>query len=58
MLGSLVAGGGIVWAAYIATNDFQGLDKLEMPPGGPIEVCALGILIWLHAKWRSSIAVR
>jgi len=24
---------------------------------GPLEVCALGIMVWLHAKWRRSIKV-
>jgi hypothetical protein len=25
---------------------------MQIMPPGPVEVCALGILAWLHAKWR------
>jgi hypothetical protein len=24
---------------------------------GPLEICALGILMWLHAKWRRSLKI-
>ena len=52
--GSLLAGGGMIWAAYNATKDYAGLWQLRLAPPGPLEICALGILIWLHAKWRRS----
>jgi hypothetical protein len=53
-LGSLIAAGGTIWGAYAATVHFAGVLSFELVPAGPIEVCALGILIWLHAKWRRS----
>ena len=56
-LGSLIAAGGMIWGAYAATVDYAGVLSLELIPAGPIEVCALGILIWLHAKWRRSTKV-
>lgn len=54
-LGSLVAGGGIVWMVYVATHDYTNLWRLQFSPPGPLETAALGILIWLHAKWRRSM---
>jgi hypothetical protein len=57
MLGSLVAAGGTIWAVYVATVDYDSLWRMQIMPPGPVEVCALGILCWLHAKWRRSIRV-
>ena len=53
-LGCLIAAGGMIWGAYAATLNFAGVLTFELIPAGPREVCALGILIWLHAKWRRS----
>ena len=53
--GSLIAAGGMIWGAYAATIDFTGVWTLEILRPGPMEVCALGILVWLHAKWRRSM---
>ena len=56
-IGSLVAAGGLVWAVKVATSNFTGMDAFSFSrlPAGPLEICALGILIWLHAQWRKSI---
>jgi hypothetical protein len=56
-LGSLIAAGGLIWGAYAATVHFAGVVSFELIPSGPREVCALGILIWLHAKWRRGTKV-
>lgn len=56
-LGSLIAAGGTVWAVYVATVDYANLWRMQIMPPGPVEVCALGILCWLHAKWRRSTKV-
>lgn len=57
--GSLLAAGGTIWAVYVATQDWanlwDNLWRLQIAPPGPMEVCALGILAWLHAKWRRSM---
>lgn len=52
--GSLIAAGGTIWATYLATVDYSSLWQLKILPPGPIELCAIGILAWLHAKWRRS----
>lgn len=52
--GSLIAAAGIIWAAYMITHNFTGDWKLENLMPGPLPLCAIGILIWLHAKWRRS----
>ena len=59
-LGSLVASGGMIWAVYIATQHFTGLDSFSFArlPRGPLELCAAGVLIWLHAHWRRSVQAR
>ena len=64
-LGSTVAGGGIVYAVYIATKDAN-LDDLFLnaslhrilSESGPMEACAMGIVIWIYAKWRKHVDLR
>ncbi len=56
-LGSLIAAGGMIWGAYTATVEFAGVWTFEIIRPGPMEVCALGILVWLHAKWRRATKV-
>jgi hypothetical protein len=56
-MGSLIASGGIIWGVYAATIHFNGILSFDSVPPASIEVCALGILIWLHAKWRRSTKV-
>jgi hypothetical protein len=54
-LGSLVAAAGTIWTVYAVTHDYTNLWRLQFSPPGPLETAALGILIWLHAKWRRSL---
>jgi hypothetical protein len=58
-IGSLLAAAGLIWTARIASSDLTGLDALSFTnlPRGPLEVCAIGILVWMHAKWRQSVHV-
>ncbi|HZR33695.1 MAG TPA: hypothetical protein VFA76_17760 [Terriglobales bacterium] len=49
----LIATGGIVWSVRTATQDPSSLTQFSLLNPGPLEICAIGILIWLHAKWRS-----
>ncbi len=56
-IGSLVSAGGIIWAANDATQKFTNFSSITLP-SGPLELCAIGILIWIHAKWRGSVTVR
>ena len=53
--GSLIAAAGTIWAVYVATQDYNNLWRFSILPPGPVEVCVLGILAWLHAKWRRSL---
>ena len=55
LFGSLLAAAGTIWATYVATSDYASLWHTQIMPPGPVEVCALGILVWLHAKWRRSL---
>lgn len=56
-VGCIVAAGGIGWAVQIATTNYTGWEHISFP-SGPMETCAIGILIWLHAKWRDSVRVQ
>lgn len=56
-IGALLAAGGTAWLVYVATVDFNHMWQMPIMPPGPIEICALGILLWLHAKWRRSMKV-
>ncbi len=53
--GSLIAAAGVIWAVYVGTKDYSSLWHVQLNPPGPLETCALGILAWLHAKWRRSL---
>ena len=57
-LGSLLTAAGMAWLVYVATQDFNHMWQMSIMPPGPIEVCAVGILMWLHAKWRRSVKFR
>ncbi|HEY5164099.1 MAG TPA: hypothetical protein VII81_13915 [Terriglobales bacterium] len=53
----MIAAAGLIWAAKIVTDNFTGIDAFSFArlPRGPLELCAIGILIWLHAQWRKSV---
>lgn len=54
-IGPLIAAAGVGWAVYhgtyVAHDIAQGFTAVYLK-SGPLEVCALGILLWLHGKWR------
>jgi hypothetical protein len=56
--GSLIAAAGAIWTVYTATQDITTLWQFQIAPPGPLEVCGLGIVVWLHAKWRRSTNAR
>jgi len=49
-LGSLVAGGGIIWTAYAISHHSTEIARLAIFPPGPMELAGVGVLIWLVAK--------
>jgi hypothetical protein len=57
-LASLISAVGVTWTVQDATKDLAGLWRFSILPPGPLEVCAMGVLIWLHAKWRRSVMVK
>jgi len=54
-LGSVIAGAGLIWVAREASKDLLANWQFTQLPTGPLEICAIGILVWLHAKWRRSV---
>lgn len=53
-IGGLITIAGGAWAVYVAYFQNGNPWQVQFSPPGPVEICALGILIWLHAKWRHS----
>lgn len=56
-LGPMGSAAGIVWGVQVLTSHVSHWDAVWETPG-PLEVSAIGILIWLHAKWRRSVRLR
>ena len=56
-LGSLGAGLGVIWGVHVSASHLAVLDALWETPG-PLELCAICSLIWLHAKWRRLTRLR
>ncbi|MBZ5510800.1 MAG: hypothetical protein LAN70_06460 [Acidobacteriia bacterium] len=52
-IGSLIAAAGVIWAVRVTATSMLPAYATELT-FGPLEICALGILMWLHAKWRRS----
>jgi len=51
-VGSLIAGGGLCWATWVVVHQLAVMSRMGLWPPGPLEVCGMGVLIWMHAKWR------
>jgi hypothetical protein len=52
VLACLIVGVGLIWAAQVCTSNYYWrFGALEFT-AGPTDVCALGIFVWLIAKWR------
>ncbi|HMK29701.1 MAG TPA: hypothetical protein VK473_08470 [Terriglobales bacterium] len=49
--------GGALWGVYVLLRHPQPWESLMMTPG-PLETIGVGALLWLHAKWRSSVRAR
>ncbi|HKH99485.1 MAG TPA: hypothetical protein VJ999_10285 [Candidatus Sulfotelmatobacter sp.] len=56
VLGGLITVAGGVWAVYAVAVERAGFWQAHLMPPGPAEICALGVLVWLHAKWRHAKA--
>jgi hypothetical protein len=49
---TLIVVAGMIAAAHAVFSNLSGLLRFHLFPPGPLEICALGVLVWLHAKWR------
>ncbi len=56
ILGGLITVASGAWAVYVVAIQQGSVWHLQLSPPGPAEVCCLGLLIWLHAKWRHANA--
>jgi hypothetical protein len=55
-VGSLLAAVGAIMLAKSGTEHISNLAAFSFPPG-PLEICGLGVLVWLHAKWRHATRI-
>jgi len=51
-ISTLIVVAGMIAAAHAAIAGFSGVWHWRLFPPGPLQICAIGVLIWLHAKWR------
>jgi hypothetical protein len=56
-VGSVIAGLGLIWTAAAVTMGLTDIWQFRLLPPGPLEICAIGILVWLHAKYRRSLRI-
>lgn len=56
-VGSLIAAGGVIWAVHAGTLHYAGLANVHAP-ADPLLICCIGIVLWLHAKWRSTVILK
>ena len=54
IVGGFITVAGGTWAVYVVTFQNGNLWELQLSPPSPLVICCLGILIWMHAKWRHS----
>lgn len=54
-IATLIATGGLLWTVRAASLNLAGVTRIGVYPPGPLEICAIGILVWLHAKWRRAV---
>ena len=52
-----MAAGGLLWGIHAATRTFTSFDNLQLSRDAGYTTL-LGIVIWLHAKWRRSLDMR
>jgi hypothetical protein len=50
-ISSLMAAVGIIWSVNVVVHSPLPAYGMVFPPG-PLETCAIAILVWLHAKWK------
>ena len=50
----LLAAAGVIWAVRVTVTSMLPAYATELT-FGPLETCALGIIMWLHAKWRRTL---
>jgi len=59
-IGSLGMATGLIWCAYVATHNvtsFSSMFTNLIYSRGPLPCLAISFLLWLHAKYRRSVAV-
>ena len=59
-IGSLGMAAGLIWSAYVATSNvtsFSSMFTNLIYSRGPLHCLGISALVWIHAKYRRSVAV-
>ena len=59
-LGGYGMGAGLIWTAYVGTQNVTAFNEIIpriLYARGPLHALGISMLIWLHAKYRRSVAV-
>ena len=52
----MVSVAGVIWA--VREGSMHATLSIATLPVGPLEIACLGMLVWLHAKYRASVSLR
>lgn len=59
-MGELIGASGLIWGLYHIVYEVHALGQ-EIDPGflrlGPMQTMLLGLILWLHGRYRQSIDV-
>jgi hypothetical protein len=59
-IGSFGMAAGFIWSAYVGTSNVTQLSSIFtniIYTRGPLQCLGISALVWLHAKYRRSVAV-
>lgn len=56
-IGSWVAILALLWGAHISLTRLSAGQAFLLPTN-QLEIAAIGVLIWIHAKWRRSVTAK
>ncbi|HEV3317568.1 MAG TPA: hypothetical protein VG488_11380 [Candidatus Angelobacter sp.] len=59
-IGQVISASGLIWGLYHVVYEVHALGQ-ELDPGflrlGPMQTMLLGLILWLHGRYRQSIDV-
>jgi hypothetical protein len=50
---AMIAVASMLWTVQLVTVHFASIARVAPLPPEPVGICAIAVLVWLHAKWRA-----